>query len=471
MRYLTVLAVLLFIAAGSSFGQHSVGFSNPDNIDPLLEYRLPDWGYSNFYLDFDMQANGSDQKERAATSVEKQGDFYIRPDYDLYRESESRIFRFNTSLALSYTNSASKSSSEFTSTNSERTSQGLGSNLYASANLREYMTEHSFLYAGGSTNFEYDRSKREVRENDVLDDKRFNYRRRIDFNPRLGYGFGRVRNVGPVIRAVRLAERLDALPANVSMGNQDIRSAADQFTRYDGYQQRYDRPEKYFWGDMNENTAADLSALDSFDMLYLTDVLNEAIGQRLEGWEVYGGAEFNYDNDLLRTESPLAQPEVINRNERIRKSIGAFVNSRWYKNTSLRQQWGLIGNASVNYQLGDQEGSATDRTFRFETGVEWLWNMTDRFLLDAALRNVYSQERFADSTGGNRPKDYSEWNNNLYLDMNFSYFIENSLSLTFSFDSSLRHSGNTESNQTLDNRVFNVGATLGLRYYFNRNLY
>ena len=155
MRYLIALAALLFITASPTVAQQSVGFSDPDNIDPLLEYRLPDWGYSNFYLDFDMQANGSDQKERAATSVEKQGDFYMRPEYDLYRESESRIFRFNTSLALSFTNSASKSSSEFTSTNSEKTSQGLGSNLYASANLREYMTKRSFLYAGGNTRFVY----------------------------------------------------------------------------------------------------------------------------------------------------------------------------------------------------------------------------------------------------------------------------------------------------------------------------
>ncbi|MDZ7680778.1 MAG: hypothetical protein U5J63_03455 [Fodinibius sp.] len=305
----------------------------------------------------------------------------------------------------------------------------------------------------------------------MLTDKRLNYDRGISFNPRIGYGFGRVRNVGAVIRAVRLAERLDALPAEVNMDDEDILSAADQFTRYDGYQQTYDRPEKHFWGDMDDMTRADLGALESFDMLYLTDVLDEAIGQRLEGWEVYGGAELNYDNNLMRSETPLNPPSLDSRNQFVNKSVGAFVNSRWYTNTSLQQQWGLIGNVSLQYPLGDQNSVSAERVVRLETGINWLWNITDRFLADAALWNIYSRTKYSGASIGGMSADYSEWNNNLYLVTNFSYFIENSLSLTFSVDAALRHRGDTQTDQTLNNRVFNWGTTLGLRYYFNRNLY
>lgn len=77
--------------------------------------------------------------------------------------------------------------------------------------------------------------------------------------------------------------------SGLDFSTQDILDAATQFTEYDGYQQTYDRPEKHFWSDMDESTAPDLGSLSTFDMLFLTDVLDEAIGTRLEGWEAIGG--------------------------------------------------------------------------------------------------------------------------------------------------------------------------------------
>ncbi|MDZ7680779.1 MAG: hypothetical protein U5J63_03460 [Fodinibius sp.] len=145
MRHFAICVALLFIASSSAFAQQSVGFSNPDNIDSILDYRLPAWGYSNFYLDFDAQANGSDQKSTFSDNARRQGSFIVRPTYDLYRESEARIFRFNTGVDLTFLNGVDKSSNDFSSSDAKVQSQNFESNFDISTSLREYVTDRSFL--------------------------------------------------------------------------------------------------------------------------------------------------------------------------------------------------------------------------------------------------------------------------------------------------------------------------------------
>ena len=41
------LILLVLLSAGTpATGQTSVGFRDPDNIQPILDYRLPSWGYT-----------------------------------------------------------------------------------------------------------------------------------------------------------------------------------------------------------------------------------------------------------------------------------------------------------------------------------------------------------------------------------------------------------------------------------------
>ena len=468
MRYLTVLAALLFIAAGSSFAQQSVGFSNPDNIDPLLDYRLPDWGYSNFYLDFDAQGRGKDVKGTNSEFVTSMSDLSIRPGYRLFRESEGRTFKLNSSMSLGYQGRSLRSNSSFSNNESKDKERDFNFGLDISTTIREYITDQSFLFGDGNINVTYNSNNSEDFQDGTLSNKVVSYNRRFSATPRIGYGLGRIRNVNPIIRAVRLSERASALGDGIDFTNQDILEAADQFTQYDGYRQTYDRPEKYFWGDMDEATSPNLGSLDAFDMMYLTDVLDEAVGNRLEGWEVVGGAEFNYGNSLERTE----ESGMVNRYEFIRKRAGIFVDGRWYKNISLTQQWGVTGNATLSYPLEDGDPNTIEekRSLRLQAGVNYLWNISDRFLLGSGLYNIYSRSKFEGfSIGGG--DGFSQWTNRLVLNNNFSYYLENGLFLTLSLYSSLTHDGDTQSDVTLDNRRFDWSASLGLRYYFSRNLY
>ncbi|MGM0546422.1 MAG: hypothetical protein ACQEST_06850 [Bacteroidota bacterium] len=308
MKKIIVGIILLLFPFGSVFAQQSVGFSDPDDIDPLLDYRLPDWGYSNFYFDVSAANSGRDSKSSGNTSFNNRINTAFNPHFDLFRESEARIIQLNTALDISYDDQLSKSSYD-----RKRTSNSLGTEADITANVREYMSEQVFLFAEGALQFDYSSTKNETEDNQTLTDKQLTYDRIFRTTPKLGIGFGRIRNVSPVIRAMRLRERAGAVNKGLSFGEEDVLATTDQMTRYQGYQRRYDRPSKHFWGDLDRNTNVDLRSLNAFDMLYLTDVLDEAIGTRLEGWELLGGVQFNYYNNLERTEEPTTQLDPVSR--------------------------------------------------------------------------------------------------------------------------------------------------------------
>ncbi len=469
MRYLLICFLLFFISANSLFAQESTGFSNPDSLQPLLDYRLPDWGYSNFYVDFDANGNGFNQKTDSDQEVQKSGNIGLAPTYNLYRESEKRIIRLNTRMDLFYNRQVDKLSAIPGGPDTRDSGTGFETILNFSSSIREYRTEQSFFYGQGTANLRFNRDKSEEERNGSLITKRVSYDRTFSLSPRLGIGFGRVRNVSPVIRAIRLKERTDALNSDLKFTNGDILSAADQFSRYDGYQQTYDRPAKYFWGDMDEMTSANLGSMDAFDMLYLTDVFDEAIGTRLEGWEIIGGLDYTYLNSLNRDEETVGAGEQVTRNTSVNNQLGIFLNGRWYKNTSLNKQWGLAGNMMLQYPLNNN--NLVKRNLLIGAGINWLWNVSDRILLQASLNESYNRSKREAAVIGGTTTEFSTWSNRITLSTDLNYFIENSLAINASVSPSLMHQGDNLNEDSLNNRRFDWGFRLGLRYYFDRNLY
>ncbi|PAU94412.1 hypothetical protein CK503_06320 [Aliifodinibius salipaludis] len=471
-KFITGIILLMF-PVGIVSAQQTVGFSDSENIEPLLDYRLPDWGYSNFYFDIDAANSGSDSKNFGNESFNNQVNTAFNPRYDLFRESEARILHLNTSLDLSYRDQLFKSRNDFSDTENKETLNRFGTEANIVGNIREYINSEVFIFGEGAFRFDYSSTKDETKDNEILTDKRLIYDRNFRVTPKFGVGIGRVRNVNPVIRAIRLKERAGALNSSLFFSEQDILSAADHMTRYQGYQQRYDRPSKHFWGDMDQQTNVDLSTLDTFDMLYLTDVLNEALGTRLEGWELMGGAEFNYSNDLERTEESMSPIDPVNRDVYISKEIAGFINGRWYHNSSLNQQWGLVGDVTLSYPLGDRNTVvATQRYFSAGIEANWLWNVTDRFLFRSAIRNVYGRAKIEETTSVvQEPLEISEWYNRVLMNSSLSYFLENSLALNVNVNSQLSHQGDDQTGNQLNRRRLSWSASVGVRYYFNRNLY
>lgn len=467
---------LLFISVSTLplAAQQTVGISNPENIEPILDYRLPDWGFTNYQLRFNFRNRGFNENVQSTKSSSSILDIGARPSVHLYKESEERIFSLRVNMNLNYRFFQSNQQESNLLAKSSNRDNALGTSLRINSYYRKYISSNNFLYFSGNFNLTYQRDVNKQKIDGQLDEDRLGFYRRIEMEPRIGYGIGRIRNVNPIIRALRLRERIKAVNADFNLTDQDIQNAAEQITRYDGYSSIYDRPEKYFWQDMDDAVSADLSSLGAFEMLFLTDVLDEYIGTRREGWEIIGGASFNYSNTLNRDEDHLnnGSSPITDRTLIARKTVGPFVSGRWYKNTSLRQQYGVFGDATLYYPIGkqgDDSGNITElkRKAIALVGVNYLFNITDRILFTAEFSELYTRTK--SETTFDPSTEYTQWRSRLQLATNLNFYIENDLSLNFSVRPTLIHLGLADQEEST--RIFRWNIGVGFIYSFGESLY
>ncbi|MCW9707105.1 hypothetical protein [Fodinibius salsisoli] len=465
MKYTIATLSFLLLFTGLTMAQHTTGFSDPDDIQQLLEYQLPDWGYSNFLLDFSSGGSFMNSLDKDAGPDQELSrrdvNFIINPQYNLYRESERRILEFDSNVELNYGARKDESLPE----DQTVTDRSWESNLGFDLALREYIAPSIFVIGREDLGVAYRSFSEEERIGESLNQDEERFRRNISSETRLGIGIGRVRNVSPVIRALRLKERYGVLTNSNQWNNEEIRATADIFTKYDGYQQRYERPEKHFWQAMDEATSGSISALEAFDMFYLTDVLDESIGQRLEGWELSGGGVFDYRNSLSRIDTPFQDPS-FERSISISKNAGAFIEGRWFNNLSLNHQLGFSADASRTYPLDANAVAKWNTDVRAE--LSWLWNLADRFLMNTQLSNLYNTFKREDDgfLDGRR-----SWYNRSQLSSSFIYFIENRLAFNVAVRYSLNYNSLNLSEEFYDKRDTRLSFSAGVKYYFSRNLY
>lgn len=456
MRKLLLGFIVIFSLSFQSFAQDSVGFSDPDNIQPLLDYRLPEWGYTNFYLDFSLDGNLTNRQSDAEQSSagNHQYSSQIISNYRRYRESEERISEYSLSPFIDYSIFDQNSFNNKESNNSD-----FQLTLLWNFDERFYRDDSDFFFTGSFYGV--------FRQSNIKDEEHFQETINIDetslnrsFNPYLsiGIGYGRLRNVNPMIRSLRMNERLNALNTGQTMDQNDIIGAAEHFTRLNGYRSVYDRHQKHFWGDMDNLLSADLAALDAFDLLYLTDVTQETIGTRQEGWEVSTTATLHHSLSYRRDEDRLTD----NSNSRITKStyLAPSVSGSWYKNLSLKHQIGLNGSFQYEIALDDESLFNGDYKILF-TSINWLYTITDRILTNTTIayqrtgRELYNSNRITIHTEAN-----------YFLEDRFSIF--SNLRFTYHPNWSVAYTGETITNRIdQQNLIFDVG----LRYYFKRNLF
>lgn len=423
--------------------QESIGFSNPDNIQPLLDYRLPEWGYTNLFLDFSLDGNVdrsySDEGDQNHTFTYNEFAIQLAPVYYRFYESESRqsnySFRSTIDYFLDKSNGFGENDESNTNYNLELTlSRG-----------EKFYLDNSDIFLRGGIQGTYSQSKTDIEEhqNNFLN-AQWDFARRFETELSFGIGFGRIRSVNPVIRALRLGERLNALDIGQSMNEQDYISAAEQFTKFDRYQNRYDRPEKYFWGDMNEIISPNLSALNPFDLLYLTDTTLETIGSRQEGWEVQAMARLDYSTHYMEDETFESGSELSEYT-----AFEPSISGLWSKNLSMKHQIGLSALIQSFIPLDD---AGSNSTVTLVTG-SWLYTITDRILSTSSLMLVQHLDDPLGFLIGNSQIDY---------------FIENRFSL---FSNILIHHQPKFLDEDHDERNIRLIFSAGMRYYFKRGLF
>ncbi len=362
-----------------------VGFSEPAIAQPIDAYRLPDWHFSTLTLRGDAfgSRGTSSFEETDRTNSNFQSQF--APDYRALWESEERVLSLDVSPSLNYTSSEVDQSSGPSSSNVEESRLRLS--LDARSRYDRYVSAGTFLRVEEELELSYDRTSRDPEQNppsidsgppEVATDRS---RTLLASNTRVGVGWGRVRDVTPVIRALRVDERLRSL-GQEGLSTDAVQAAARQFARVPGYEAVYDRPDKYFWGEFFDATSeAGLSSLETF---YVADVLREPIGRRFEGAEVVVGPDvrvLHLDTDFQssnRFSEDFSGTDVL---------AGGFLSARWFENPSLRHQFGAELSASYLFGLSEVEVVRDDleRQWSVRPAVSWNGLVADRLRIDTRL--------------------------------------------------------------------------------------
>jgi hypothetical protein len=369
----------------------------------------------------------------------------LSPTYNRFFESENRVSSYSLSPLLHYSR---ENSPGFTEDDDINRNLRLG--LEWGLSEKFYLDQQDLFLTGvfqGRLTQDHSKQLRSTDTGTVNTDTNQLYRN-LNTTLGAGVGYGRIRNVNPMIRSLRMNERLNALNTGQQMDMNDLRNASEQFTRINGYSQTYDRPEKYFWNDMDSEISTQLMALNPFDLFYLADVLSETIGQRLEGWEVSATVNLIHDVSYSKTENNLISTET---SQLFRSTfLSPTISGRWYKNLDLNNQVGVRAQVSYLTNITDNDFSYTSLNIR----AEWLHTITDRLLVQPHInyQRMMNDLNFSVLSAGS----------------SFNYFVENNVSIfsTIRF-SHTRDELTTTIDETRNRFQFNAGV----RYYMRRGLF
>lgn len=482
-----VYTLLFLLTSSSIIAQESIGFTDSTDFEYLIDYRLPDWGYSNFYLsnvgvginnginkinrDRNFSGSNSFQTNRFESNQFNLG-FGVAPTYDYFRESEDLNMKVNTSLSFSVNRRTNEQENEDNNSgvmNTNKVNSSLGSeriDFDINAETQHFISSDLFLEGNWRSNLRYDFNSSTENRNQLPEITQSSTTRFIYFNPGAGIGFGRIRNVTPILRALRLNERYKAL-GNSSISKQDIEFSSVQFTRYQGYQRTYDRPLKYFWNDLNNGIQGKLSSLSAFDIFYLNDLFNENLGSRFEGHSVTLTGGYTYFNSLSKIDFHGSDPN--RRNFDILRAANVELNAVWYKNLNLNHQLSANFVNQLYFPLERRNSVEVAYSSQFDSG--WLWILADRFQLNNQLRLRYNRDRVKDIES---LKEHNLFTN---ISSQLSYFIENRflLSASLGLNQTYRSRDFTPNNNLFDENysrsTWDINFSVSLRYYINRNLF
>lgn len=379
-------------AAETAGAPVTIGFPDSASIGPLLRFRLPNWGYRTAPLEFTSSAGGGSQpllKQSSARIVET-----FAPRW--YREGERAVRHLNLRQEGRWDWSQATASGRLATQNSLSGSVSLdgGQNVYAGGALFTHMS--AYLLAGYDESLSRHDSTRAMRVG-----------RSFQASPRLGIGLGRIRDVTPVLRALRLNERVRAL-GREPLAAGALTHVAETLTRETAYLNTLDRPDRRFWDDLLRPLAGVGNPLSPFEVFYLRDALFEKLGSRREGHQISAGLE-------LQREGRAGRAPV--------DSYGPWLQAGWSHNLSLDHQLAADFNGSHMRVAAGGIGSRVLAEYsRAAVTTTYLWDLADRFSWTNSLEGTVGYTRA-------RTQDYQSREQTMTFDSRCFYYVEDRLTL------------------------------------------
>jgi hypothetical protein len=472
-----IITVLIVLAASAVFGWSSVGFKIKDH-DLVKQYKLPDWGYSQIELELSGYSRlnredhfpggyGTDRNEDISARIR------FRPNYYRVFQSEKLNYSLqaNLSSAIYYNEDVYPN---------ERIQRDYDNGAHISSYFNKYFKNDYFYYTSIGSRYYYNEKNysENYSNNDRLD-------RGIESNLSVGIGKGRVRDVSPVFKALRLRERIEALNKGHTLNEEQVKNIAAKFALYPKFSSLYDRYEKYFWAEIGPELGEEIENLPVAETIYLTEVMKEYIRRR-QGNEVVIGIETrqNYEKDRFNYN---ANYETI--------------TEEYFAGPFFRYE--RVNNFNLNYQIEFSTNLSYLFKFTSNTELEQRFDLEDDFRNDSSLNLSFSNRHYYQIT------DRFSWQGNIYLSYNYiwledisyndynsgdliymndlkgydisadfssslEYFLEDNFSFSLRVDSNLRHISEDVSNicyhhalnhQLMRDEHFSI--SFGCRYYFS----
>ena len=150
-----ILSLFIFISCLTTllFAQTSIGFKNPKDMEPLLSYLLPTWGYSTIVISADGKLNSNEDKNINNYSLSQfNSNLSFSPKMFVYSESEKNIRRYHIyfTSVLSYGRNKSNPSSQ-----DDMNYKNILLSLYLHGNWNHYLSENIFFLVNGHSNIRY----------------------------------------------------------------------------------------------------------------------------------------------------------------------------------------------------------------------------------------------------------------------------------------------------------------------------
>ncbi len=468
-RALAIFVVLAIVSVGGLSPAHAQeatepptsppGFDNPDDVTDIDQYRLPSWSFTTVLLNLSGGARrGSNSSERDIVGSPEDRStvtglrLNLAPSLETFTESEDRRFRLNLTPTLRVRgggNTDEENNEQVSESDFRRVETALDINV----DLTEYVAGDLFLQARTDNAAKYNRRTFEattggMQARDALDLE-------VDYSSRtrLGIGFGRLRDVTPVIRALRVRERLKELGRADVLSSDNVQAAARQFARRPGYAPIYDRGDKYFWSDFFSGIESQSTDLLPYESFYLAESLVEQVARRQEGYEVSAGVDLSYSSRLEKQDRAFGADE---RRRSINSSVGLFTEGRYATNLSLRQQITVFG--GVEYAIPTEENTTINGFLETRLGGEHLWEIADRYQLITSATARYGR-RIPEQGDARTQFDG-------IVSSDFAVFVENNVRLNAGLDYSFQRSSSGTFRQTATGLRF----SFGVNYFLFRGL-
>jgi len=464
MKQTTYFIALLIFVLFTETNAQKYGL---DNTDPSVftNFKVPDtdlrslWLNTNLNLSTNKWNNSIENNGGEITLSSNYNSIFkytLTPNFYLLHESEARYLALNVILSGTYNHSYSEIYQQDPHGPNTEKDNDYTTNMLLNFNYKNYLNSGNVFYSAGSAlNVQIE----DLQSMQVWDDTTNYYEgfKTQNYTFSFGVGFGKLRNVTPVVSAIRFQERLkqvNMLDKNLS--DKTIEDLAEQFYKQSYFSSAFDRPDKYFWQGIDKvlsNDGLSLKDLNMFADNYLRESVNEVRFLRNEGFVAGLNLQLNYQNYyqaqsgsyyLSEQLFALGQAYVIyshqlNLNSQLNFNLSLSGGPNVLANPMEKQLYSLISALGYNYELTDRLVASASNALNITFGN---YNNQDKLLINT-------------------------------FNLNLTYFVEDNLSLNANYQwnyqvNSSFTNGNvyplTRYENTTNNHYINIGFT----FYFER---